>query len=268
VGNLNGRRCEVVRPNRGTGSGRQQDESGSSHSTPPNSQLSRRNSSPPLIGGVRGRLSKRPRRSTIQTTENTDPETEPDGQGHIETVSHSDDSSDEYQASRQGDESEPDTEPDVEDHNSADNTPSGRRPESQAAGSPGNKRERVVRISTTSGSLEAALVQPTPTARVRIIPGRAYTPPMLPSSSVGQYSSSLGLPSAATSGVRSSSPPLGEPSTPRPGRSRHGVNSWRNTVTGVEWEVVGVGKCLMIQYSLLVEPLADAAALTSAVHSI
>jgi len=39
-------------------------------------------------------------------------------------------------------------------------------------------------------------------------------------------------------------------------------------VTGVEGEVVGVGKCLMIQYTLLVEPLVDAAALTSAVHSI
>jgi len=91
---------------------------------------------------------------------------------------------------------------------------------------------------------------------------------MLPSSSVGQYPSSLGLPSAATSGVRSSSPPRGEPGTPRPGRIQHGVNSRRNTVTGVEGEVVGVGKCLMIQYTLLVEPLADVAALTSAVHSI
>jgi len=159
VGNLNGRRGQVVRANRRTGSGTQQDESGSSDSTPPNSHLSSRNSSPPPIGGVRGGLSKRPRRSTIQATENTEPETETDGQGHIETVRLNDDSSDEYQASPQGDETEPHTEPDVEDHDSADNTPSGQRRESQAAGRQGNKRPRVVRISTISGSPEAALVQ-------------------------------------------------------------------------------------------------------------
>jgi len=82
---------------------------------------------------------------------NTEPETEPDRQGHIETVRLSDDSSDEYQAAHQGDETEPDTEPDVEDHDSADNTPSGRGRESQAAGRQGNKRAWVVRISTTSG---------------------------------------------------------------------------------------------------------------------
>ena len=164
VGNLNGRRREVVRANRGTGSGTQHDESGSSHSTPPNSQLSSRNSSPAPIGGVRRRLSKRPRWSTIQTTENTEPETEPDGQGYIETVRLSDDSSDEYQASRQGDVTDPDTEPHAEDHDSAANTPSGRRRKSQAAGRHGNKRAQVVRISTTSGSQEAPLVQQTPAA--------------------------------------------------------------------------------------------------------
>ena len=39
-------------------------------------------------------------------------------------------------------------------------------------------------------------------------------------------------------------------------------------MTGVEGEVVGGRKCLKIQYSLCVQRLADAAALTSAVHSI
>jgi len=83
VGNLNRDIREVVCANRGSGSGTQLDQSSRSHSTPPNCPLSSRNSSLPLIGGVQGRLSKRPRRSTIQTRENTEPETEPDGQGHI-----------------------------------------------------------------------------------------------------------------------------------------------------------------------------------------
>jgi len=39
-------------------------------------------------------------------------------------------------------------------------------------------------------------------------------------------------------------------------------------VRGVEGEVLGEGKYLRIQYTLLFEPVADAAPLTSAVHSI
>ena len=39
-------------------------------------------------------------------------------------------------------------------------------------------------------------------------------------------------------------------------------------MTGVDAEVVDLGKYLMIPYTLLIEPLADAAALMSAVHSI
>ena len=115
----------------GSGSGTQKNEPGSSHSAPLNSRLSSWNSSPLLIGGVsQGRPSKRLWRSTIQTTEDTEPETEPDGQGHIEAVPLSDDSSNKYQASCQGDETEPDTEPDIEELNSADSTLSGRRRES------------------------------------------------------------------------------------------------------------------------------------------
>ena len=54
----------------------------------------------------------------------TKPEREPDGQVDIEAVPLSDDSSDEYQASYQGDETELDSEPDIEEHDSADWTPS------------------------------------------------------------------------------------------------------------------------------------------------
>ena len=60
--------------------------------------------------------SKRPRRSTLQTTAYT----EPDEQPQIETVRVSDDSSDEYQTSRRSDQTESDTEPDAEDNDFPD----------------------------------------------------------------------------------------------------------------------------------------------------
>jgi hypothetical protein len=262
---LNGRTRAAVPATRGSGSGTRRNEIGSSHSTPPNNQLSNQNSSP--IAGCLQRPPKRPRRSTIQTNTYNEPEPEPDGQGHMEAVQLCDDSSDEYQASQHGDETEPDTEPDVEDLGSGDDTPSGRRRGSQAAEGQGSSRARAVRISTTSGSQEAALVRRTSSARVSIIPGRTYMPPTFMSSSVGRYSSPPGIPSS-TSGVRSSSPPQGEPSTPRSGRVWHGTNSRRNTATGVEGEIVGVGKTLMLRYTLFVDPLANPVALTSEVHSI
>jgi hypothetical protein len=108
----------------------------------------------------------------------------------------------------------------------------------------------------------------TPAARVRIIPGRVYTPSTFRSSSTARYSSPLGRLSSTTFGVRSSSPAPSESSTPRPGRIRHGTSSRRNTVTGVEGEIVGVAKCLILRYTLFDEPLPDPIALTSAVHSV
>ena len=164
----------------GSGSGTPQNEPSSSHSAPRNSRLSSRNFSPLLFECVpRGRPSKRPRRSTIQTTEDSEPETDPDGQGHIEAVPLSDDTSDEYQVSCHGDETEPDTEPDIVELDSADGTPSGRRRESQAAERQGSNHLRTIRISTTSRSQKAALVRRTPVGCERITPGRAFTlPPM------------------------------------------------------------------------------------------
>ena len=266
VGNQNRRGRDVVPE--GSDSGTQQNESVSFHSTPPNDQLPSRNSSPPPIAGrPGGRPPKRSRRSTIQTTAYTEPEIEPDGQGDMEPVHLSDDSSDEYHASDHGEETEPDTEPDVEDLDSADGTLSRQLRGSQTAERQGNHELRTVRISTTSGSQDTAFVRRTPAARVSIIPGRAYTPPTFPSSSTARYSSPLGIPSVTTSGVRSSSPPTGELSTPQPGRIRRVTNSRRNTVTGVEGEIVGVAKYLMLQYTLFVDPLPDPVTLTSAVHS-
>jgi len=95
--NMNGRRRDVVPDPIGSGSGMQADESGSSQ-TLLTHQPSRRSQSPgPGEPGVLAGPSKRPRRMTIQTGANIEPEAEPDGQGHLQTVHLSDDSSDEYQ---------------------------------------------------------------------------------------------------------------------------------------------------------------------------
>ena len=129
---------------------------------------------------------------------------------------------------------ERDTEPDIEELNSADGTPSKRRRKSQEAERLENNHPRTVRISTTSGSQDAALVQRTPTARVTITPGSAFTPLMFPLSSVGLYSYSLALSSDTASGITSSRLLLGGSSTPLPQRVPHEINSWRKTVTEVE----------------------------------
>jgi len=104
-GNMNGRRRDVVPADRLSRSVTQQTESGSSNSA----ESSGRNSSPPPIArGLLARPAKRLRSSTIQTTAYTEPEMEADGQGHMEPVRLSDDSSDEYQMSHPGNETEPD----------------------------------------------------------------------------------------------------------------------------------------------------------------
>ena len=110
----------------------------------------------------------------------------------------------------------------------AEGAASGRRDLPPAA----DNRQTILRILTTSGSQEVALVNRTPAAHRRIIRGRPYSPPTFPSSSIGQYSSPLGIRSATASALRSSSP-VGDSDTPR-----HGIwpaiESRRNTVIGPE----------------------------------
>jgi len=110
-------------------------------------------------------------------------------------------------------------------------------------------------------------VRQTPAARVTITPGRPLSPATFRSSGVARYSSRLGVPSTTTSGIRSSSPP-GEPSTRGTVSVRHVINSRRNTVIGVEGQILGVAKDLMLQYTLYVNPLPNRVALTSEVHSV
>ena len=122
-------------------------------------------------------------------------------------------SSDEYQKARRSDQTKSDIKPDTEDNDILDATGTGLRHRSRTADGQTNTRVSTVRVSTTSGSKEAAVVRWTPAARGRVIPSRAYAPPVLLSSSVVRYSAPLATHRATTSRDRSSSP-AGESSTP------------------------------------------------------
>ena len=261
---MNGRRRDVVPADRLSRSVTQQTESGSSNSA----ESSGRNSSPPPIArGLLARPAKRLRSSTIQTTAYTEPEMEADGQGHMEPVRLSDDSSDEYQMSHRSDETEPDTEPEGANLRGADETTPRHRHGPRLVDTHGNNCPRTVGISTNSGTHEAAIVRRRPAARVTITRGRVLSPATFPSSSVARYSSPLGVSSTTTSGMRSASLP-GEPSTRGTVSVWHVINLRRNTVTGAEGEILGIAKDLMLQFTLYVNPLGNAVALTSEVHSV
>ena len=214
VGNLALRRLDVIPDSVGSRLGTQQTETGSSRATTLRSlQPSRWSPSPsPNENSEPTRPSHRPRRKTILAGEFIEPETEPDGQAHLETVRLSDDSSDEYQHPDDQEETDLGTELDSETLDIAEGAASRRRDLPQAA----DNRRRTVRISTTSGSEKVALVNRTLAPHRRIIRGRPYSPPTFPSSSVEQYSFPLGIHSAPASAVRSSSP-VGDPDTPRHG---------------------------------------------------
>ena len=148
--------------------------------------------------------------------------------------------------SHPGDETVPDTEAEGPNLVGADETTPRRRRWPRLVETHGNTPPRTVRISTNSGSQEEAIVPRTPAARVTITPGRRLSPATFPSSHVARYSSPLGVPSTTTSGIRGSSPP-GGPSTRGTVSLRHVINLRRNTVTGVEGEILGVAKDLMLQ---------------------
>ena len=214
----------------------------------------------PNEDSVQSRPPKRPQRTTIQTREFFKPETESDRQTHLEMVNLSDDSSDKYQNPDDPEETDSETVLDSETLHIAEGAASRRRDLPQVAD---NRRTRV-QISTTSGSQEVVLANRTPAAHRRVIRGRLYSPPTFPSSSLGQYSSPLGIRSAIASGVRSSSP-VGDPDTPR-----HGIwpaiESRRNTVTGPERAILERAMTLMLRCTLFHDPLPNAVTLTSQVY--
>jgi len=127
--------------------------------------------------GVLARTLMRPRRITIQTRVNIEPKTEPEGQGQLETIHLSDDSSTKYQSPCNADETGSETEIDLDTCEISKGTTSGRRHRSQASPRQGNSPRPVMRISTTSGSLVVPLVRWIPANRGCIIRGRAYSPP-------------------------------------------------------------------------------------------
>jgi len=117
----------------------QVDESGSSQMLLTD-QLSRRSQSPgPGETRVLARPPKLLRRTTIQTSANIEPEMEPDGQGHLDTVHLSDDSCDEYQNPSNPDETGLETELNADDSDISKGTTSGQPHASQAS----RNREKV-----------------------------------------------------------------------------------------------------------------------------
>jgi len=176
-----------------------------------------------------------------------------------------DNSRDENEDSGGSDQTESDTDLAAEDDDIPDATGAGQRHRSRTADKQTNNTVLTVRVSTTSGSQKAALIRRTPAARGGITPGRAYTPPVLPSSSVARYSSPLATHSATTSGFRSSSP-AGESSTPHSEDIWPGTHSRRNTARGVEAAVVMWAKALILWYTLFVDPHPGPITLTSEVH--
>jgi len=272
-----GRRCNAVPVNRASGSGTRRTEPGSSHSTRTlaaesgsshGTQSSGQSSSPPqIIRRLPSRPTKRPRKSTLQTTAYTEHLEETDAPQQIETVRLGDDSSDEYQNSRRSDQTESDPEPDAEDNDIPDDdtAPGTRRRSQTAERRQAKSRVSTVRVATTSRSQGAAPVRHTPAAPRRIIPGSAYTPPTFTSSSVPPYSSPLATHSATTSAVRSSSPP-GDRSTPRHEHILPGTKSRRNIAIGAEADVITRAKILILSYTLFVNPIPAPASLVSEVH--
>jgi len=160
------------------------------------------------------RLAKLLRSNTIQTTAYTQPEINADEQGHMEPVRLGHDSTDVYPMLHPGEQTQLDTEPAGTNLGGADETTPRRCHSPRLLETCGNNRPRTMRISTNSGSLEAAMVPQTLAACVTITPGRALSLSILLSSRVPRYSSPLAVPRTTRSGIRSSSPP-GEPSTRR-----------------------------------------------------
>ena len=268
VGNLSGRRRQVENDgirSASSRSGTQQTQSGGSPSTLPNEEPSRVRPTPPRATGVLERPLKSPRRRTIQSTTYNDVETEPDAQPPTETVRLSDTSRDEYQNSRRSEKTESDTEPDMEDNDILEAIGAGLRNQSRTADRQTNNHISTVRVSTTSGLQEVAIVRRTAAARGHVVPGRVYTPQVLLSSSVARYLFPLATNGVTTSGERSYCPARAS-STLHNEHILLNTPSRRNTATGVEAAVITRAKALILWYTLFVDPLSGPVTLTSQVH--
>jgi len=165
-----------------------------------------------------------------------DADQDEDGQQITEIFHLSDDSSDEYQNSHISDQTKLDTEPDTDENDNVDGTRSITRHQSRAGEKRTNNRVLTVRILTTSGSQEAAIVRRTPASGARIIRSSAYTPPTISTSGESRYLS-MATHRATTSAVRRSSP-RGEQGMPCHEHIWPETNLRRNTAMGAEGAVV------------------------------
>jgi len=264
VANQNRRRRDVVPVDKAARSGTQPTHSGSTHGA----HSGARKSSPlRIVTRLLAQPAKRPRRDTLHIVAYNDHEADEDedGQQITEILHLSDDSSDEYQNSHISDQTELNTEPDTDENDDADDTRSIRHHQSRAGEKRTNNRVSTVRISTTSGLQEAAIVRPTP-ARARIIRSSAYTPPTILTSGVS-HSSSMATHRATTSAVRRPSP-RGEQGMPDHEHIWPETNSRRNTAMGAEGAVVARAKGLILLCTLFDEPLPGPVALTTQVHCV
>jgi len=165
------------------------------------------------------------------------------------------------------DETEPHTEPEGVNLGGMEETIPRRGRGPQLVERHGNNRLRSVRISTISGSQEAANFPWTPAARVTITCGRPLSPATFSSLCVGRCLSPHSVPSTTRSGIRSSSRP-GEQSTRGTLSLQHVIVSRQNTVTGMEGEILGVAKDVIVRDTLYVNPLPNPVALTSEVQIV
>jgi len=265
VANQNRHRRDVVPVDKTARSGTQPTESGSTHSA---HSRARKSSPPHIVRRLLARPAKRPRTDTLHTVAYNDHEADQDEDGQqITEIFHLRyDSSDEYQNSHISDQTELDTEPDTDENHNADGTRSITLHQSRAGEKQTNNRVSPVRISTTSGLQEAAIVRRTPAARARIIRSSAYTPPTISTSGVSRYSS-MATHRARTSAVQRSSP-RGEKGIPGHEHIWPETNSRRNTAMGAEGAAVSRAKGLILLYTLFDEPLPGPVALTTLVHRV
>jgi len=103
---------------------------------------------------------------------------------------------------------------------------------------------------------------------VIITPGIPVQSQTFLSSSLIRYSFSLADPNTLTESVIRSSSPLSERSSSGRPTVRHAINSQRNTVIGIEGEILSVAKTLIFRYTLFVDPLPNPIALTSEVYRV
>ena len=98
----------------------------------------------------------------------------------------------------------------------------------------------------------------------RIIRGRPYSILTFPLSSIGQYSSLLGIRSAVASGIRSM-PPVGDPDTPQYG-IRLAIELRQNTVIWPVRAILVPAMTLMLRCTLFDNQLPNAVTLTSQLY--